>query len=266
VNIGVSGAGGMLGSHLCKNLNDSKNHNVVNLSLGHDYGKIHKDILIELIQRKEIAAIVNCAAAMNLKDENDYNINACLPRLLYDVLQESNSGNFKFIHISSINVLLESRVNLYSQSKRVAEESLKNTSAIILRPHLIWSKTPEGDHKKLLNYINSPFPLKLIPYPGHSFWPVDVDSLATYICNILSDEINSSIINIKGEKKSSLWDLSHALNRANKNLIPVPTLFIEKIFPSKIRNIFPISMRSTNTLDYNYELAPKESYSVSLSL
>jgi dTDP-4-dehydrorhamnose reductase len=264
VNIGVSGAKGMLGSHLCKILNDSKTHNVFNLSLVYDFRKINEALLIEFVRKNAIDAIVNCAATMDPNNKNDYNVNAHLPRFLYNVLKKSNSNNQKFIHISSINVLLESRINLYSQSKRAAEESLRDTSAIILRPHLIWSKTSEGDHKKLLDYINSPFPLKLIPYPGHIFWPVDVDSLAYYICNILNKEINSSIINIQGERKYSLWDLSHALNRDKKKLIPVPTLFIEKIFPSQIKNKFPISMRSTNTLDYNYDWALKESFSVNL--
>lgn len=266
MNIAISGAGGMLGSHLCKILNTSKTHNVFNLSLDHEYKKINKALLIEFVVKNEIAVIVNCAATMDLKNDNDYKVNANLPRLLYDVLQENNSNSLKFIHISSINVLLESRTNLYSRSKRAAENSLRDTSAIILRPHLIWSKTDEGDRKKLLNYINSPFPLKPVPYPGHTFCPVDVDSLASYICETLSRDINSAIINIQGDKKYSLWDLSNSLNGAKKKLIPVPTLFVEKIFPSKIKNLFPLSMRSTNTLDYNYELASKESFSVNLPM
>jgi dTDP-4-dehydrorhamnose reductase len=266
VNIGISGAGGMLGSHLSKILNDSKIHNIFNLSLAHDYDKIDKASLLDFIRKNGITAIVNCAAVMNLKNKNDSDVNAHLPRFLYDILQDSNSNNLKFIHVSSINVLLESRINLYSLSKRVAEDSLRDTSATILRPHLIWSKTPEGDHKKLLDYINSPFPLKPIPYPGHIFWPVDVDSLANYIFKILSDDINSSIINIQGEKKYSLWDLAQTLNRTKKKLIPVPTLFIEKLFPSKIKNLIPLSLRSTNTLDYNYDLASKETFGVNLPL
>jgi dTDP-4-dehydrorhamnose reductase len=265
VNIGISGAGGMLGSHLCKFLKGFPNNNVYDLSLEHNYEEINKDSLIEFVRKYEIAAIVNCAAVMDPNNKNDFDVNAHLPGLLYDVLQESRLKNPKFIHISSINVLLKSRINLYTQSKRVAEETLKNTNAIVLRPHLIWSKKPEGDHEKLLNYINSPFPFKPVPYPGHTFWPVDVDSLANYINEILINaNISPSIINIQGERKYSLWDLAHVVNGAKKKLIPLPTLFIEKIFPSKLKNMLPIAMRSTNTLDYDYEMASKESFCVNL--
>jgi len=259
MNIAITGAGGMLGSHIMNTFNGTEN-SAYNIQLPHQFDEVSIDLLKEIIEKKNIDVIINCAAVRNPKNSDEFSVNANLPRMLYDSLLSINK-EFKLIHMSSINVLLESRYDSYSNSKRAAEEKLVGTNSIIIRPNLIWSKAEEGDRKRLIDYMMK-LPIVPIPYPGHTYWPVDVELLAQFIKKLVDDDSNSFIYNIFGKRRKTLWELSKGVAKEMDRIImPIPTSIIEK---TPIRKLFPISLRSTDTSIFNYGLAFREDISIEI--
>ena len=68
--------------------------------------------------------VINCAAKLKPQNKNDFFINEQFPNILSNHLQSKNK-NSKIIHLSTINVLIEERKDLYTISKKKGEENLK---------------------------------------------------------------------------------------------------------------------------------------------
>jgi len=253
MNVAITGASGMLGSHLL-DVFENTVENVHNMRLLHQFDEISPESIRRFLEEKDIDVIVNCAAVRNPNNEKEFSVNAALPKILYQELHKTKK-EFKFVHISSINVLLESRQDSYSISKREAEQNLAETSSIIIRPNLIWSHVDEGDRKRLKDYIMK-VPIAPVPYPGHTYWPVAVDSLARYVKELVVDGQSGITCNVSGPVSKTIWQLAKEMAKERgRIIIPIPTAVLERI---SIRKILPVSLRSTDTSDYDYTLARRE--------
>ena len=257
MSVAITGAGGMLGSHLV-DVFEGVAENVHNMHLPHQFDEISPESIRKFLEEKDVDVIINCAEVRDPKNEKEFSINAILPKVLYQELHKIKS-DFKFVHISSINVLLESRQDSYSRSKREAEDNLAETSSIIIRPNLIWSNSYEGDRKRLKEYLMR-VPIAPVPYPGHRYWPVAVEALAQYVRELVVDDQSGIICNVSGPVSKTIWQLAEEMAKeSGRIIIPIPTAILEK---SSIRKMVPVSLRSTDTSDFNYALARREDLGV----
>ena len=132
--ISIIGYSGYIGSYLEKELKKNFTIKKINLRKMPDQGTKNFDNFITNIIKSNV--IINCAGNLNPKTKKDFFINEEFPSLLQKSINFKK--NTKFIHLSSINVLIKDFNDLYSISKRHAEQKLVKKKVIILRLPLIY--------------------------------------------------------------------------------------------------------------------------------
>ena len=118
--ISIIGYSGYIGSYLEKELKKNFTIKKINLRKMPDQGTKNFDNFITNIIKSNV--IINCAGNLNPKTKKDFFINEEFPSLLQKSINFKK--NTKFIHLSSINVLIKDFNDLYSISKRRAEQKL----------------------------------------------------------------------------------------------------------------------------------------------
>ena len=110
----LTGYSGFLGSNLCKILSNKKCQ-IIKINL-RTKKKLNKRFIINLLSRyKKTSIVVNCAASLKPKTANDFFVNCHLPKVLEDF---SHKNKIKFIHVSTLNILVKERLDKYSISKK----------------------------------------------------------------------------------------------------------------------------------------------------
>ena len=237
----ITGYSGFLGSYLCKNL--SKKFDIIKVNL-RDIPEEHSSSFNTFLDKFiDVDVIVNCAANLKPKTRKDIFINQNFPKILLDYLKKKEK-NILFIHISSINVLINDRKDFYTITKKEAEKNLENQNIVIIRLPLIYDKIndiiqPSGNFKQIDSYLNLSFlPVYPMIFPGHIHYPVEINKISNFIEKIITDgEKGRSIYNIAGKDKKSLWDLFQEMaSYKNKRVLKINFKIINKIIPNIIKN------------------------------
>ena len=209
MKISIIGYSGFLGSELIKYLGSDKRIQIFKVnsrilsSTRTDYSLIKKIFQSDLV--------INCAASLSPKNKSDIFINSHFPELLC-----SYNKIFKkrIIHISTINVLIKDRMDLYSISKKNGEKKILNKENVtILRLPLLFKKEeghylPLGNIKFFFKYLNMNFlPFYPMIYPGHFYKPIEIIKVLIFIKNIIFLKKNKKIYNLQGSDIKSLFDI-----------------------------------------------------------
>jgi dTDP-4-dehydrorhamnose reductase len=233
MNIGITGFSGFLGNAVtvaCQ----QKGYKVIRIILPRTQEIKEVNYLHQLLEPLKLDAIVHTAVCRHPKtDLNEY-FNAEFPASFEQCFRHLNNDCI-FIHISSINVLMKSLQDRYTKTKRVAEQCLAGSNAIIIRPSLIWSWQGEGDAKRLEKLMSRQFFAPML-YPGNLHLPVLVEDIAEKIVDLL--EGKKKIYHIFGDTACSVWELAKCVSRKyKKRLVPIPTLPDVFFLPKILRTI-----------------------------
>ena len=210
MKICLLGSTGFLGKHILKKLSKKFLVTKINLRNMPDRGNSKFKNFLNTFNKFDV--IINSAASLKPKSQGDFFINEDFPKMLVDHLKKYKK-KIKFIHISSINTLINERKDPYSLSKKKAEKKLFNSKVIIIRLPLVIEKKNNyiknsGNMAIFFKYLKINLPFYFMIYPGHIYQPVNVDNLMNFIHKtILMKNNNFKTYNISGKYKKNLWDL-----------------------------------------------------------
>ena len=167
-----------------------------------------------------------------------YNIHTVFPSLLAKLSQEYKLKNF--IHLSALGIN-DAKDSNYAKSKLDGEKNILNSFplATILRPSIVYSV----DDNFTTNFMTllSRLPVFPLYYSGKTkFTPIHCSDLTDVIYHIISNNVNSSIIECVGPEVITFKNiLERLLKLINKKtfLLPMP-LPIASI-SAKIFQLFP---------------------------
>jgi len=238
----ITGYSGFLGSYLCENL--SKNFEIIKVNLREISEENSSSFNIFFDKFIDADVIINCAASLKPKTKNDIFINENFPKNLLDYLKKREKKPF-FIHISSINVLVNDRKDFYTITKKNAEKNLENQNITIIRLPLVYDKINNiiqstGNFRLIDNYLNlSYIPIYPMIFPGHIHYPVEINKIYNFIKKIINDgNIGRSIYNIAGSDKKSLWDLIQEMALyKKKRLLKINFKIFNRIMPNIVKKI-----------------------------
>jgi nucleoside-diphosphate-sugar epimerase len=235
MRIGITGASGFLGSALRAEA-ESRGHSSYSLPLPRDLSLRDRAWPGSWPGRESLDLLIHSAASVRPKTDLDLYLNSQLPRELQALFHEKNSAG-RFIHISSINVLIDALVEPYTSSKRVAETTIDLERALVIRPSLIWSTPDRGPARRLREFLVK-LPVSFMAFPGSRHLPVRVEELARSIISLGESGFTQGVINIYGDKPYTLWELAKKLaQQDHRVLLPIPSPFTSKHLPKMLRSV-----------------------------
>lgn len=225
MKIAITGSGGLLGSCILR-VAKGQGHQVVPIHFSiADAGKPLDSVMTCLADIRDCDFIINCAGSKSPQQAFDFYLNAKVPKIIEDYIYHQKLS-CKLIHISSINVVIDSLEDKYTRSKRQGEWSLNRLSTTIIRPGLLWSPNKDPLLMRVSAYFGHPFILKFMFKPGNTYSPINPTTLANFIVNELTElGAPPRVINVLGDRKYTLWALMKQLaKKSNSRLIPIPTI------------------------------------------
>ena len=242
MKICLLGSTGFLGKHIFKRFSKKFSITKINLRKMPDYQEKGFINFLDKFNKSDI--IINCAANLSPKSKRDFFINEDFPKILYNHLKKNNK-KFKFIHMSTVNVLIKDRKDTYTKSKRKSEKKLFNTKTEIIRLPLLIDKKKgyiqnNGNLSALYRYLDvSILPIYPMLFPGHLYQPVTIHKLTDFINKIILQKNNiGKIYNISGKTKKSLWDLFEEIAIfKSKIFFKIDTRIINLLLPSFLKNV-----------------------------
>jgi nucleoside-diphosphate-sugar epimerase len=235
MRIGITGASGFLGGALRAEA-ELRGHSSYSLPLPRDDSLRDRTWPASWPGPESLDLLIHSAASVRPKTDLDLYLNSQLPRELQAVYLEKNRDG-RFVHISTINVLIDALVDAYTSSKRVAETTIDLERALVVRPSLIWSTPDRGPAKRLRDFLVK-LPVAFMAFPGSKHLPIDVEDLARTIISLGESPRRQGVINVYGDKPYTLWQLAEKLAWAeHRVLIPIPSPFTSKRLPKMLRSI-----------------------------
>lgn len=237
----VLGYSGFLGSNLVNYLKKKKIKIVkVDLRSFFFLGNDYRDKILKFILRSDV--VINCASSLDPINESDFFLNESFPEFL---VKKNLKYNKRIIHISSVNTLIKDRQDLYSISKKIGENKIKNMrGATIMRLPLIFKKNnkneymPNGNLIKLFKYLDLIYlPLYPMIFPGHKYSPLNIKNFLYFLeKKIFSKKINR-IYNLQGKKTQNLWNIFYDIAKKKKKIpFKIRINFNKKYVPNFIKN------------------------------
>lgn len=247
--IAVTGAGGFLGQALITETG-KRGIDAVPISLPRTSQVLERAFHKELLEKIRPDVVIHCAAVLRPNNDKDFAVNVRLPVVMAEALSEVRP-TAAFVHVSSLNVLQESRLDAYTQSKRQAEDALTGLDVAIVRPGLIWSWINKGGAAQISAYLKRPLPFHPVPFPGPRFRPLLIDVFASAVVDLaVGGDIGGKRINACGDSEWTLWDLISALSKMHGGRpVPLPTGLIEHMLPKPVLGRLPIPLRSFAAVD-----------------
>ena len=241
MRVSVLGYSGFLGSNLASYL-EKKKVKVAKVDLRRFFflTNNYKDKILKFILRSDV--VINCASALKPKNKSDYFLNESFPEL---IVNKNLDYNKRIIHISTINVLIKDRQDLYSISKKIGEKKIinkKNTT--IIRIPLLFKKNnkheyiPEGNLKKLFNYLDlNYFPVYPMLYPGHKYNPLNIKDLLYFLeKKIFSKKVNKTY-NLQGNEMLNTYDIFYNIAKQKKKAVfKIKINLNKKYVPKFVKN------------------------------
>ena len=241
MKISIIGFSGFLGSELVEYFKKDKKIQLVKINSREFSSRNINYFLLKKIFQSDI--IINCAASLYPKNKNDIFINKHFPALLCSY---NKFFQKRIIHVSTINVLIRDRIDLYSLSKKEGEyKIIKNKNITILRLPFLFKKKngnylPLGNVKFFFKYLNIKFfPYYPMIYPGHIYKPIEITKVLIFIKNIIVKKKFKKIYNIQGSYKQNLYDIFNEVAlQLNKKTIKINLRFLNNFLPVFIKNFF----------------------------
>ena len=169
---------------------------------------------------------------------NFNNIHSIFPSLLAKLCKEYDLDSFIHLSALGINEAIDSE---YAKSKLSGEKNILSNfpKAIILRPSVVYSI----DDNFTTNFMTllSRLPIFPLYYSGKSkFMPIHCSDLTDVIYYIISNSINSKIIECVGPEVLSLREiLENLLSLINKKRILIPFPLVLAKLSAKLFQLFP---------------------------
>ena len=169
---------------------------------------------------------------------NFNNIHTIFPSLLAKLCKEYNLSSFIHLSALGINEAIDSE---YAKSKLAGEKNISSNfpKATILRPSVVYSM----DDNFTTNFMTllSRLPIFPLYYSGKSkFMPIHCSDLTDVIYHIISNSINSKIIECVGPEVLSLREiLENLLSLINKKRILIPFPLVLAKLSAKLFQLFP---------------------------
>ena len=233
MNIFLTGFSGFVGKHVSQFL--SQKYNVIHINLRN---LDSKNYLLNNLSNGDF--IINCAASLRPKTQNDEYINSDFPVLLMNEIK-NRSLLIKLIHLSTLNTLNKELKDKYTLSKRRAEISLNDKSVIVIRLPLIVKLNKNkiienyGQVSIFFKYLKIPIFFYPMIYPGNSFNPLDINKLSIFIEEIIQGKKNEKIYNLFGKNKISTWEIFNQIaSTKGKKTFKINLQFLIKIIPKRI--------------------------------
>ncbi len=135
--VGITGMNGFLGNALAV-ASQQRGYPTIPIALPRTQEIKDVNYIHQLLMPLKVDAIIHTAISRHPKSELDEYLNTKFPASLEQTFRLINNNGI-FIHISSINVLVNNLQDKYTKTKRTAEMHLSSSQAIIIRPSLIWS-------------------------------------------------------------------------------------------------------------------------------
>jgi dTDP-4-dehydrorhamnose reductase len=237
MKIYLTGYSGFIGNSIYQTLSTKYKIVKVNLRKVNFQNQKETNDLLNIFNDSNI--VINCAANLKPQKKNDFFLNEEFPNILSNHLQTKNK-NSKLIHLSTINVLIKERKDLYTISKRKGEESLKNSNCSIIRLPLIYKEKNgeilnEGNFYNFFKYLDFKLPFYPMIYPGHTYQALEISKFIKFLeNNFLKDKNFIKCFNISGEKKRTLWNFFKIIaEQKNKKTLKlniskwIPSIFIK---------------------------------------
>ena len=232
----VSGSKGQLGSEIISEL-DARCLPYQEIVLSDSY-LVNKDLIATGCAGYDRVVFLHCAAKLWPKTIEDLRLNSDLPQELVEILQASGK-DILFAFVSSINVIIPTLQDAYSQSKRRAERQLSGKDVIIFRPDLIWGSQKSSKHRQRIERaVISVFGRRVLffPGPGHVYRPVHPTDTARTILNCCNTEFRGTDINIIGDQPLHIYELIRKTFTRKLQIIDL-TFGIEKFFPDGLQDL-----------------------------
>ena len=169
---------------------------------------------------------------------NFNNIHTIFPSLLAKLCKEYDLESF--IHLSALGIN-EATDSEYAKSKLAGEKNILSNfpKATILRPSVVYSI----DDNFTTNFMTllSRLPIFPLYYSGKSkFMPIHCSDLTDVIYHIISNSINSKIIECVGPEVLSLREIiENLLSLINKKRILIPFPLVLAKLSAKLFQLFP---------------------------
>ena len=169
---------------------------------------------------------------------NFNNIHTIFPSLLAKLCKEYDLNSFIHLSALGINEAIDSE---YAKSKLAGEKNISSNfpKATILRPSVVYSM----DDNFTTNFMTllSRLPIFPLYYSGKSkFMPIHCSDLTDVIYHIISNSINSKIIECVGPEVLSLREIiENLLSLINKKRILIPFPLVLAKLSAKLFQLFP---------------------------
>ncbi len=194
------------------------------------------------------------------------NIHSLFPSILAKLCKEYNIKNF--IHLSALGINQATDSN-YAKSKLEGEKNILNNFplATILRPSIVYSV----DDNFTTNFMTMLNRLPMFPlyYSGKTkFVPIHCSDLTEIIFNVISNNINSNIIECIGPETFSFKEiLEKLLELIEKKRILIPLPFFVANLSAKFFQIFPKPLITQDQLRLlKYDNLPSGKYKTNFQI
>jgi len=194
------------------------------------------------------------------------NIHSLFPSILAKLCKEYNIKNF--IHLSALGIS-QATDSSYAKSKLEGEKNILNNFplATILRPSIVYSV----DDNFTTNFMTMLNRLPLFPlyYSGKTkFVPIHCSDLTEVIFHVISNNINSNIIECIGPETFSFKEiLEKLLEKKKKKRILIPLPFFVANLSAKFFQIFPKPLITQDQLRLlKYDNLPSGKYKTNFQI
>jgi dTDP-4-dehydrorhamnose reductase len=271
----ITGANGMLGSHLVENLKREGFGESVFPFSKEELDITDGDSLKKVLYEIKPDVVVNCAAFTDVDACEDeykkaFKVNGLGPRLL---ARFSNELNFKLVHISTDYIFdgkkkepykeddIPNPVNLYGRSKLEGEKGVQNSkNYLIIRTAWLFGKGKNNFVSFIFEKLKTSGEIRVIK--GQTGSPTYADDLSRAIIELIKRGVNG-IINVVNDGFCSRYELARKVMSLMKTDAVIYEIPQEEMRRPARRPLFtPLSLDKLKSLGINmrrWELAV-ESY------
>jgi len=260
----ITGATGMLGSHLVENLKRKGLGESIFPFSKEELDITDGDSLKKVLYEIKPDVVVNCAAftdvdACEEEYKRAFKVNALGPRLL---ARFSNELNFKLVHISTDYIFdgkkkepykeddIPNPVNLYGRSKLEGEKGVQNSkNYLIIRTAWLFGKGKDNFVSFIFEKLRTSGEIRVIK--GQTGSPTYADDLANAIIELIRKDVKG-IINVVNDGFCSRYELAAkimGLMKTDAVIYEVPQEELKR--PAKRPLFTPLSLDRLRGLGIN---------------